>query len=184
VATAPKPASQDVDRTCGELDDYRVCVEEMRQRGSVTDGFNTTNAGNGAVFLMVRVSIASDKKSSTNLAWTMFELRDSSGEAWAPDNDAQASAMLGGLRTIELEQVHPGTTTSGWLVYYVPRSALSTLKMRFKPGVVRSIDLALPPGPACAASGKRGFCIDAAHCSGIKVSGLCEGPSTVQCCIQ
>jgi hypothetical protein len=93
---------------------------------------------------------------------------------------------MGGYRTLEFEQLHPGTGVAGWLVYYVPTSAISDLYLRFKPGFVRSVDVALPgAGDAtCTLGGKSGVCIDVAKCTGTHSAGLCDGPANVQCCIQ
>lgn len=181
-ASLPMPS---LDR-CGDLGGFRICVDRVVQRHSLSDVVSTTTAGEDQDFILVRVTLSSAKSRTAELAWPMFELRDGSGRRWEPDVRSQLTASLAGYDTLDFEQLHPGTGIAGWLVYYVPTSAIPSLHLRFKPGLVRSVDVALPDaGDApCTLGGKAGVCIDVAKCTGIHSAGLCDGPANIQCCVR
>lgn len=171
---------------CADLGGFHICVDLVVQRHSMSDIISTTTAGENQAFVMVHVTLSSTKTATAGLAWPMFELRDGTRHAWDPDIDSQITASMAGYRTLDFEQLHPGTAIGGWLVYYVPTSAIPDLHLRFQPGLVRSVDLGLPAvGDAiCTLGRKSGVCIDVAKCTGTHSAGLCDGPANVQCCVQ
>lgn len=185
AADAPAPAPT-LD-PCADLSGFHICVDRFVQRRSLSDALSTTTAGDDQTFVLVRVTLSSTRKETADLAWPMFELRDSTRRKWEPDIRSQTTASIGGYNTLDFQQLHPGTAVAGWLVYYVPTSAVSDLHLRFQPGLVRSVDLALPgaaDGATCTLGGKTGVCIDVAKCTGTHSAGLCDGPANVQCCVQ
>jgi hypothetical protein len=184
---ADAPTSSSALDPCADLGGFHICVDHAVQRRSLSDGFSTTTAGGDQTFVLVRVTLSSTRKETADLAWPMFELRDSSRRKWEPDIRSQTTASIGGYSTLDFQQLHPDTAITGWLVYYVPTSAVSDLHLRFQPGLVRSVDLALPgaaDGATCTLGGKTGVCIDVAKCTGTHSAGLCDGPANVQCCVQ
>lgn len=172
---------------CGDLGGFHVCVDKAEFRASVSNALERTTAGSGATFVLVNLSITSTKKSTATVSPSDFTLRNAAGESWQPDVDGEYSLLGSRYRQLGLsEQVHPGTKTSGWLTFYVPLDATDSLYLRFKPGLVKKLDLALPLArPAsCRAEGKIGSCIETARCKGRRIPGLCEGARNVQCCIE
>lgn len=75
------------------------------------------------IFLLVRVRVTNGKSKSVSLQSDMAKV-EVKGDEYDPDTDGLTALQLSGKPTLLFKNLGPHVTTSAWLAYDIPKSAL------------------------------------------------------------
>jgi hypothetical protein len=112
-------------------------VLSAKTASSLGDSSIGTGENADGVFVVAKVKARSDKNESATLTDDAFKLTYKGGPEYSVDNEGSTAALLSsGSDSAEepffLRDIQPDTTTSGVLVFDIPKSALNKkLELRF-----------------------------------------------------
>ncbi|HEU4741298.1 MAG TPA: DUF4352 domain-containing protein [Meiothermus sp.] len=95
--------------------------QPVLKRTALGDEFLATEADQGYVYVLVPVSVQNSTRKTDSWLLVSWKLHDDKGNVY--ETDTEAGFYLPQRQQLDLSNVPPGATRSGYLVFQVSRSA-------------------------------------------------------------
>lgn len=108
------------------LGDYTYEIKRCELRARLGSEYMVSKPGAGAVFLVVRFTIANETKKTATVLSDDFTLRDGQGREFQPASNALTALMMEGEnKDFFLTEIQPGVEKESITAFEIPKTALS-----------------------------------------------------------
>lgn len=108
------------------LGDYTYEIKQCELRARLGSEYLGSKPGAGAVFLVVRFTIANETKKTATVLSDDFTLRDAQGREFQPASNALTALMMEGEnKDFFLTEIQPGVEKESVTAFEIPKTALS-----------------------------------------------------------
>lgn len=123
LAAAQAPAGAVKPGTTQKVGIWNITAgkQPVLKRTAIGDEFLATEADQGYIYALVPVSVQNSTRKTDSWLLVSWKLRDDKGNVY--ETDTEAGFYLPQRQQLDLTNVPPGATRSGYLVFQVSRSA-------------------------------------------------------------